>query len=71
MELCPSDSRLEILRFMIACERFLIFVRSNGGPSALTLDESRRITAYQKMITTLISDEKTKPRATEGYMDAA
>ena len=60
MELHPSDSRLEVLRFMIACERFLIFVRANGGPSELTLDESRRIMTYQKMITTLISHEKLR-----------
>ena len=68
MELCPSDSRLEVLRFMIACERFLIFVRSNGGPSGLTLDESRRIMTYQKMITTLMSHEQHQA---EGYSDAA
>lgn len=68
MELHPSDSRLEVLRFMIACERFLIFVRANGGPSGLTLDESRRIMTYQKMISTLISREQNKA---ERNMDAA
>ena len=68
MELCPSDSRLEVLRFMIACERFLIFVRSNEGPSGLTFDESRRIMTYQKMITMLISHKQNQA---EGYMDAA
>ena len=50
-----SGSRFDIFRFMVACEQFLAFVHLNGGPSALTLDERRRIMTYQKMIAALVS----------------
>ena len=57
MEFRSSDLRLEIFRFMVACEEFLAFVQMNGGPSRLTHEERRRILTYQKIITALMSEE--------------
>jgi hypothetical protein len=59
MEPDSSESRLEILRFMVACERFLALVHLNGGPSRLTLDDRRRIMTYQKLIAALFSEHES------------
>jgi hypothetical protein len=53
--LSGSVSRLEILRFMVACEQFLTFVRLNGGEKGLTMDERHRIMTYQRMISALLN----------------
>jgi hypothetical protein len=58
MPLSTSVSRFEILKFMVACEQFLSFVRLNGGAAGLTVDERRRIMVYQKMISALISQQE-------------
>jgi predicted HTH transcriptional regulator len=57
-----SASRFEILRFMVACEQFLSFIRSVGGEEGLTIDERRRIMMYQKMILALIHQQEQVTR---------
>jgi hypothetical protein len=54
LEIDPSVSRFEILKFMLACEQFLAFVRLNGGVAALTMDERQRIMTYQKLLSALM-----------------
>jgi hypothetical protein len=60
-----SGLRLDILRFMVACEQFLAFVHLNGGPSGLTLDERRRIMTYQKIIAALVSGHENTSQKTD------
>ena len=62
-------TRFEILKFMVVCEQFLSFVRSNGGGAGLTIDERRRIATYQKMISALIYQQEQGTR--EEYRQAA
>jgi hypothetical protein len=57
MESKSCESRLEILRFILACEQFLAFAQLDGGPSRLTPDDRRRILAYQKIIKALMSGQ--------------
>jgi|RhiMetdeSRZDD1v2_1073273.scaffolds.fasta_scaffold2603387_1 hypothetical protein len=55
-------SRFEILRFMVACEQFLSFIRSVGGGEGLTIDERRRILMYLKMLLALIHQQELVKR---------
>ena len=57
-----SVSRFEILRFMVACEQFLSFIRSVGGGEGLAIDERRRVIIYQKMILALIHQQEVVKR---------
>jgi hypothetical protein len=57
-----SVSRFEILRFMVACEQFLSFIRSVGGGGGLAIDERRRIMVYHKMILGLIHKQELVKR---------
>jgi len=62
-------TRFEILKFMVVCEQFLSFVRSNGGVAGLTIDERRRIMTYQKMISALVCQQEQGTR--EEYRQVA
>ena len=57
-----SVSRFEILRFMVAYEQFLSFLRSVSGGEGLTIDERRRIMMYPKMILALIHQQELVKR---------
>ena len=54
---------------MVVCNQFLSFVRSNGGGAGLTIDERRRITTCQKMISALSCQQEQGTR--EEYRHAA
>jgi len=58
MDFNSCESRMEVLRFMLACEQFLAFVQLNGGVSILNLEDRRRILAYQRLINVIMLGEK-------------